>query len=143
MELIEKDILTVIGPAVICHQVNCLRVMGGGLALQVKQTWPQVYTAYIEKDDWRLGDCQLVEISDGDTQFVANLAGQARPGHGLQTDYDALCNAFRQARDFARANNLELYIPHMMGCGLAGGDWNIVIHMLEDICPEVIVCKLP
>jgi O-acetyl-ADP-ribose deacetylase (regulator of RNase III) len=141
MKLIEKNILDVTGPAVICHQVNCLGVMGAGLALQIRREWENVYNVYVDKDDWQVGDCQLVTI--GDAQFVANLAGQQNVGGGVQTDYNGLCQAFRQARDFTRANDIQLYIPHMMGCGLAGGDWDVVVHMLEDIAPETIICKLP
>ena len=85
MKLIEKNILDVTGPAVICHQVNCLGVMGAGLALQIRREWENVYNVYVDKDDWQVGDCQLVTI--GDAQFVANLAGQQNVGGGVQTDY--------------------------------------------------------
>lgn len=141
MKLIKQNILNVTGPAVICHQVNCLGIMGAGIALQIRKEWENVYIAYRDKDDWQLGDCQLVTI--GDAQFIANLAGQDGTGRdSRQTDYDALGRAFRQARDFARANELQLYVPHMMGCGLAGGDWSVVSAMIKDIAPETIVCKL-
>jgi O-acetyl-ADP-ribose deacetylase (regulator of RNase III) len=31
---------------VIAHQVNCLGVMGAGVALQIKNKWPEVYEGY-------------------------------------------------------------------------------------------------
>lgn len=145
MKLIQHNLLNAfsLGSRVmICHQVNCLGIMGAGLALSLKERLPHVYDAYVAKKDWQLGDCQFVHVVGA--QWVANLAGQQSTSRTTrQTDYNALCQAFRQARDFARANDIQLYIPYMMGCGLGGGDWDTVVHMLEDIAPEAIVCKLP
>ena len=31
---------------IICHQTNCLGIMGGGIALQVKKLYPNVYNEY-------------------------------------------------------------------------------------------------
>jgi O-acetyl-ADP-ribose deacetylase (regulator of RNase III) len=144
MNIVELNILDVDGPAVICHQVNCQGVMGGGLALQIRKRHPWVYERYIAKKDWRLGDCQIVEISNGDSQFVANLAGQEGFGReSVQTDYPYLAMALRTARDFADANELNLYLPYMMGCGLAGGDWARVTALIEEFAPNAVVCKLP
>lgn len=146
MNIVEQNILDVTEPAVICHQVNCRGIMGGGLALQIRQQYPAVYDAYKAKTDWKLGDCQLVEISDGDSQFVANLAGQDDICSGFgqcMTDYPYLAMALRTARDFADANNLTLYLPYMIGCGLAGGNWSKVTALIEEFAPNAVVCKLP
>ena len=32
----------------ICHQVNCMGVMGAGVALQIKKVYPDVYNQYQE-----------------------------------------------------------------------------------------------
>jgi len=141
MNIVEQDILTIREDAVICHQVNCIGVMGGGLALQVREQYPDAYDVYKAKDDWRLGDCQIVHV--GNEIYIANLAGQKNIGTGLQTDYKALAQALRVARDFADANELELALPYMMGCGLAGGNWDIVSDMIEQIAPNATVYKLP
>lgn len=36
---------------VVCHQVNCMGVMGAGLAKQVRNRYPGVYRAYKELCD--------------------------------------------------------------------------------------------
>ena len=148
MNIIEQNILEVTGDFVICHQVNCKGVMGGGLALQIRNKWPHVYDTYLAKTDWRLHDCQIVEItgwSPGDidnSQYVANLAGQHDHDSSVpQTDTIALEDALRVARDFADANGLTLYIPYMMGCGLAGGDWEKVSTIIERTAPNAVVCR--
>lgn len=145
MKTIEQDILTVTGGAVICHQVNCLRVMGAGLALQIKKKFPYVFTAYVEKEDWELGDCQIVKAKyfDEKRRFVANIAGQFNTGNQNMTDVDSLRRGLRVARDFADANRLQLYIPYMIGCGLAGGDWDEVSKMIGETTPNAVICKLP
>ena len=33
---------------IICHQVNCLGIMGGGITLQIKNRWPLVFEQYKE-----------------------------------------------------------------------------------------------
>ena len=33
---------------IIAHQVNCLGIMGGGIALQIKNKWPKVFEEYKE-----------------------------------------------------------------------------------------------
>lgn len=142
MNIIELNILNVTGPAVICHQVNCMGIMGGGLALQIRNEWENVYDAYVAKQDWQLGDCQIVEISDGDSQYVANLAGQEDITPNA-TRVECLAMALRNARDFADANELILYLPYMIGCGIGGGDWEEVSGMIDLIAPNAVVCQLP
>jgi O-acetyl-ADP-ribose deacetylase (regulator of RNase III) len=141
MQTIDQDILTVTGPAIICHQVNCQRVMGSGLALQIRTKWPHVFDAYSQKRRWELGDCQIVTV--GDNQYVANLAGQRTYGEGLRTNYGALEYALDQAYDFTEANELVLYIPHSLGCGLAGGNWEMVLDIIAKVAPNAVICKLP
>jgi O-acetyl-ADP-ribose deacetylase (regulator of RNase III) len=142
MNIVEQNILNVTGNAVICHQVNCKHVMGGGLALQIRGRFPKAYAMYMDKPDWKLGDCQLVNVRSGG--WVANLAGQDDFGRGsVQTDYGSLAMALRTARDFADANGLTLYLPYMIGCGLAGGDWSIVSELIEEFAPNAVVCRRP
>lgn len=135
-KVIERDILD-ITEGVIGHQVNCMGVMGGGLALQVKQRYPGVYGAYVGKTDWILGDCQIVEANPG--LYIANLAGQ----YNQYTDEFALESAIRPARDFADANGFKLYLPYMIGCGLGGSDWDYISERVAEVAPDAIICKLP
>jgi O-acetyl-ADP-ribose deacetylase (regulator of RNase III) len=136
------DIIHIDANAVICHQVNCQNVMGSGIAKQIRKEFPRAYQAYMQKTDWKLGDCQIVRVTD--YGWVANLAGQDNFGTETRhTEYSALRTALRTARDFAKANQLGLYLPHGIGCGLAGGSWEIVSDMIAEIAPDAIICKLP
>ena len=132
-----KDILSV-EDGIICHQVNCMKVMGAGLALEIKNKWPKVYREYMTKS-WRLGDCQLIEVNSN--LFIANLAGQLEVGKGVQTNYVSLGNALSKLNNFAMTRKLQVYIPHGIGCGLAGGDWNVVSKIIKQEVPNAIICK--
>ena len=124
---------------VIAHQVNCQGVMGAGVAKQIKEKWPNVYkeycSYYLNKCDNipdLLGRCQLVEISD--TQYVANLFGQQHYGKSGKryTSYDAIYNALTSLAMQMLDNGMySVAIPYKMSCGLAGGDWDIILAMLK------------
>lgn len=122
----------------ICHQVNCMGKMGAGLALQVRNKYPEVYSKYtahcgvVEQRSDLLGEVLFVDV--GEKTAVANIFGQYGYGKGEQhTDYDALREALRTiVMAYPRA---KIRIPYKMGCGLGGGDWNKVTKI---ICEEML-----
>src|SRR5262245_11703035 len=108
MKTIEKNILTV-DEGIIVHQVNMLGIMGGGLALQIKKKWPQVFTKYeLYCRNWlvRLGDVIYADINPN--LYVANLFGQEHIGSGLQTDYAAVEQGMLDIAEYAKENNLQV-----------------------------------
>ena len=111
-------------------------VMGGGIALQIKNKWPKVYSEYqvecslFKEDPKRMvGHVQDILIEDG--LVVANCFGQVYPGHGLMTDYRAWDVILDKLKDLSGFFNLDLHFPWMIGCGLAGGDWSIMQSKIE------------
>jgi len=125
---------------VIGHQVNCFGVMGGGLALQIANKWPEVETEYKRYINsftdhglrkYLLGECQVVPIPNSRCS-IANLFGQYDMGKGLRTNYHALSKSLDDLRQFIICYELnKLALPVNLGCGLAGGDWNIVQNLIE------------
>lgn len=129
------------GADIICHQVNCRGVMGGGLAKQIKERYPKVYKEYKKLCDCEvignppLGCVQWVSLKEN-TVFpcVCNLFAQVDYGiDKRQTEYWALRDCF----DFLFEECDENYplctiaIPSRIGCGLAGGDWDIVLPIID------------
>jgi len=134
MQIINQNILE-IESGIITHQVNCKKVMGAGLALKIKKKWPIVFKKY-KSFEGKLGDVDLIEV--GENLFVANLYGQEGYGKDkIYTNYDALRECFKKLKEYDK----QIYIPHAIGCGLGGGDWNIVCDMLEKEIPTAILCK--
>lgn len=149
MEIIAGNILNATEDIII-HQVNCKGVMGSGLAKQIKEKWPIVFKKYKELcDDLSLvllGEIQFVTIEDIDkpkttekNKIIANVFGQFNYGNKEKhTDYEALKSAFNDLRDYALEHNYSIAIPYKIGCGLGGGDWDIVS---EIICEELTDIK--
>jgi len=136
---------------IICHQVNCQGVMGKGLALQIRNKYPNVYTAYkdycasyADDKDHLLGQVQLIGVGPSDDLFVCNVFGQLGYGRDKRyTDYGAVTRAFRAlAGILARLEERpKVYIPYLMGCGLAGGDWLPYQNAIKTHIPDATVCK--
>ena len=143
---------------IICHQVNCQGAMGSGLAKQIRDIYPKVYKDYRElvqeyEENERymlLGRVQYVEIpSTKARRYIVNCFGQNYYGHGKRyTNYKALSDCFNE---ICRVNNNDIQrrsiaIPYGIGCGLAGGDWNVVYAMIQEIFAnyrdDVLICKL-
>ena len=75
---------------IICQQVNCMGVMGCGLALAIRNKWPIVYVSYKKQiHKAGLGKIQLVRVDDD--LFVGNLFAQYRYGREkCHTNYQAM-----------------------------------------------------
>ncbi|WP_324282644.1 hypothetical protein VKI22_03590 [Cyanobacterium aponinum UTEX 3221] len=125
-----EDVLSV-EKGIIVHQVNCKKVMGAGLAKQLSEKFPQIRKKYLAKENWNLGDTQFVKIHN--ELFVCNLAGQFDYGRKrkLYTDYGALQIGFKKVNLFALKNNLDIFLPYFLGCGLARGHWDIVYSLID------------
>lgn len=56
---------------------------------------------------------------------------------GLHTNYQALESAVRSLlKKLQKLERVKLGMPYGIGCGLAGGDWNIVYSMLSRLSDE-------
>jgi hypothetical protein len=120
------------------HITNCQGVMGAGLAKQVKATFPDAFCIY--KRELRLGN---ISANSG----VVNMNAQLNYGTGTrQLNYGALGECLARTKSFLHKVGHEggIGIPYLMGCGLAGGDWEIVLEMVKHYLAEwdVIVYTL-
>lgn len=116
---------------IIVHQVNCQGVMGAGFAKQIRNVYPDCYEEYkkfcIEHEKELLGN---ICIYEGKRDIIINLFSQDRYGRNKRyTDYQAMEQGFKRIRKVFPTE--EIIAPYMIGCGLAGGDWNIVLPLLK------------
>lgn len=135
------------GADVICHQVNCQGVMGSGIAKQVREKYPNVYTEYQTyckaAKESMLGKVLIVPTEDGFS--IANLFGQNNYGYdgNLYTSYDKLHECLEYVKVFGL--NRTIAIPYLMGCYRGGGDWNVVYKMIEDLFGDsdcdILICE--
>lgn len=157
LHLTEGDLVADRQYDIFCHQTNCFATMGGGIAKQIKKAYPVVaekdaiYAKSCEYDKNRmLGSILPVKTPDG--RICVNMYAQYNYGHtGIHTDYKAFqqcldkllkgCNKLLRHMEFDHI----IGIPDHIGCGLAGGDWNIIFPMIRDFahkCPyDVYIVK--
>ena len=141
LQIIKQDLLA-IQEGIICHQVNCQGKMGAGLTLKIRNKFPEVYRVYRDNIP-NLGEVQIIAVSE--KLFVANLAAQQYYGRERgkrYTDYGAFRNCLIKLRKIANNKNLTPYLPYDIGCGLAGGDWDIISNFIYKYLPLSVICKL-
>ena len=148
IEFVEGNLLES-GCDVIVHQVNCQKVMGAGIAKQIRQKWPQVYYEYCDNIEYCyengicrssydfLGMINWTEIDNN--KYIVNFYSQDEyyPRDRCHTDYRAFTDCCITLKNFITGYNLDkaniiIGFPYKIGCGLAGGDWSIVSKIIEE-----------
>lgn len=121
----------------ILHQVNCQGVMGSGVAKQVREKYPIVFEYYKSWCDdpsmkpGLLGHIQTVYTDESGKQAIINLFAQDNYGYdgGCYTNYEALKKCFEAVNKQWAGHTIA--IPYLIGCYRGGGDWNVVLDMIE------------
>lgn len=159
MEIIEVNGDLLDSPCVVlAHQVNCMGVMGSGVARAIKEKWIDVFLEYLKGiqslDHNCLGGCLVVQAEEG--KYVANLFGQyyyngyfKDPGDYLKqefwkqpelgdsirfTNYEALYKSLKKLKvDMVAYNIPSVAFPYKMGADRGGGSWEIIRKMIEEI----------
>ena len=127
--------------SVICHCCNTLGAWGAGFVLALSKRFPKVKEHYLSliksiNSGERLGKVGFVKTNKN--IVVANILAQDRIYRSVDgkipLNYDALREGFRNVYNkFIGYKDIPFTI-HMprIGCGLAGGDWNIVENIIKD-----------
>lgn len=127
---------------VIAQQCNCFNTMGSGIAKQIKQHFPVAYEADCKTnrgDKGKLGTISMAYDQRYDL-YLFNLYGQyGFNRHMINTNYEALEKSLKAMYFVLRSGSIyepaiksdsRIGIPRL-GCGLAGGDWNVVEELVE------------
>lgn len=154
MKTIEANLLDFPnGINMIFHQANTENVMGAGIASQIRKRYPQAYKAdkdhFVPKGRERLGNYTMAlvnedKISKDNYNLVCNLYGQMLNEDsifGVRTNYFALRDALRSCLELHTTfsgyyEEAICGFPYGMGCGLGGGDWNIVENIISETLKE-------
>ena len=122
---------------VIVHGCNCQCAMGKGIALSIKEHFPEAYAADLARvkgDRGKLGtfSASVVERPPARRFTVVNAYTQfhwrGKPGEVL-ADYEAIRAAFAGIkREFA---GRRIGYPKI-GAGLARGDWGVIARIVEE-----------
>ena len=134
-QIVKGNLLKDFSGDIVAHQVNCKGVMGGGIARQIKDIYPDTYMEYncfCNEEEYLLGK---MLISNTPKYKIANLFGQDGFARGSrQTNYMALESSLNKLKNYMQANFIEsVGFPYMIGCGLAGGDTDVVMDMIKRV----------
>ena len=132
---VDADLLTYDLDAIV-HQCNCFRTMGAGIALRIRQKYPEAYKADCETgsgDFDKLGTFSYAVLPSN--KHIYNMYGQFGYGRNKRyTNYEAVYKALAAIEQHAVKNGLKtIGLPKNMGCRLAGGSWTIVRAIIQDI----------
>lgn len=128
---------------IIVQSVNHQGVMGSGLAKQIKNKYPDIIHGYVQvcnskKYRWLMNTGYVYWYTgfstDGSYQQIACVFGQENYGTDRRhTNYISLLNGITSVFEYAESQGFSVAIPYGIGCGLGGGDWEIVLTMIKDV----------
>ena len=124
----------------IAHGVNCQNKMGSGVAKVIYKEYPIVKSSYhdfaksAKQPSDLLGVNQRIYLGDEVHESVFNMFTQENYGYDGEkyVSYEAIYNCFRNLTEEMQADSYpDIAIPKI-GCGLAGGNWDIVSRIIND-----------
>jgi O-acetyl-ADP-ribose deacetylase (regulator of RNase III) len=134
----------------IVHGCNAQGVMGSGVALGVKQTYPQAFAVYMEVHNAGgliLGESYPVAVKPD--LVIWNAVTQNLYGKGTRmVSYDAIQTCFQAVNDWIVSNQglvmapAEVHIP-MIGAARGGGNWEIIREIIEQTMDYPVTLWLP
>jgi len=124
------------GPKILTQLVNDkAQTWGGGLSLAVRLKWPEVQKAYTnwftkEVTSPRLGKVHFTNAAEG--FIVASIIAQSGYGDSARPRirYGALERGLAEIGEKAKEIHASIHMSRL-GCGEAGGSWNIVGELVE------------
>lgn len=125
------------------YLIHCTNAQGkyaSGIAGEIRRRIPTAYEAYMKQyNTWKERGNKHIPLGDiSSAKGVINLCGQKYYGNDGKwyVNYGAiasgLCSIFcyLQDMDFRHPHDLKIGLP-LIGCGLAGGDEEIMTEIIE------------
>lgn len=131
----------------VVHGCNAQGVMGSGVALGIKETYPAAYDDYkrIHTSGFlELGDAHPVMI--GEDLVIWNAITQDLYGLGVrQVSYDAIESCFVQINATVKIWDRCAKMIHIpkIGAARGGGNWEIIREIIEQTVEYPVTLWLP
>lgn len=123
----------------VAHVVNCQGVFNAGIAKQIRERYPEVYYAYIEriarvdKKSDLLGAITFRYFPSRNNVFPRVFNMFAQLNYGIEKrhlNYGAFASCLMKIEEQMEEYDV-LGLPYLPGCGLAGGDEEIVLELIK------------
>ena len=121
---------------VLLHVCNNKCSMASGIALEIRNRNPDAWTAY-QNCTQELGWCSFGWNYENRTAkgMVVNMIVQDGYGRGVRRlNYGALAECLMKVSKLSET--LRIGIPYKMGADRAGGDWEIVLELVQYILKD-------
>ncbi|WP_292008267.1 macro domain-containing protein [Chryseobacterium sp.] len=120
------------GVKIIAHICNDLGGWGKGFVLAVSKRWKEPEKEYRDwhrfrsKNNFGLGEIQVIQVEK--YIYVANMIGQKgmkTGSNGVPVRYEAIEKCLTKLTQEAKNLGASVHMPRI-GCGLAGGKWEMI-----------------
>ena len=130
---------------VLLHCANCQALMGSGIAAEIAERIPSArqvdyeYASAMGRTRQMLGTYSSALVNGEGSGKVFNLYGQFQPGLAKRAlNYGAITAALLKVK--ATLDPLTIVgIPYKMGCDRAGGDWDIMLEIVEFVFRDTLL----
>jgi len=137
----------------IVHQCNLMHIFGAGIALEIKETFPEAYEADKQTPKNDISKLGKYSYAITPTFLIFNMYSQlGLSRHTRTTSYSHMEIAFKKIKNDLQNNifglkmPITLGMPYKIGCGLGGGNWEdvekIIKNVFTDATFDVIICEL-
>jgi O-acetyl-ADP-ribose deacetylase (regulator of RNase III) len=128
IRFVQGDLLSS-GSQTLVNPVNCLGVMGKGLAKAFKDRWPEMFKLYRDA-------CLRGEVRPGLPHLYRTpekqiLSVPTKDDYKAPSTYEIVEAGLRALRDRYREWDIQSLALPALGCGLGGLDWPRVREMIE------------
>ena len=133
-DIFQENVQALVNP------VNCVGIMGAGLALQFKKKFPENFKAYekvCSQDEMRPGKMFVFRQMDHEPEFIINFPTKRHwRDKSRMEDIDSGLAALA---DIVRQCDIHSIAVPPLGCGLGGLTWHMVREKIEKTmksCPS-------
>lgn len=121
--------------------------MASGVAKAIYEKYPKVKSLFHKFSDTlttndRLGKLQKIKVSEEISvfnSFTQLYYGNSKITGEVYTSMDLLVSNIKKALELSENENRKLYIPKLIGCDLAGGDWNELWNGIKDLSDNLVI----
>lgn len=131
IEYAKGDIFSIPADVRVCT-VNCVGVMGKGVALAFKQRYPQLFKSYKEQCDlqlWKPGFISLYTLNDKEFALLVATKNHWRNDSELDWVKSSIVKMVARLEQIER--NLVIVVPPM-GCGNGNLNWADVKPVMQE-----------
>ena len=142
------NLINAIEPA-IAHGANARGVMGSGVALAIKENFPEAYKEYRDlyvsrkesagqNEAYSFEELQTLPLglniyAKSKDKLIVNCITQKDYGKNQKqyVSYDAIQRCMRDMNTYLSQRKIEAVAMPLIGAGLGGGDWEIISRIIE------------